>query len=61
MKFKVYVNTYGDPDGSFATNAMEYDTQDDAVAAAKDLHWRWTAVETWQVRSDDGAVVEEGP
>ncbi len=47
--YKVYVNTHGDPEDSWATNAMKYDTIPIAVEAAKDLFSRWTAVKYWRV------------
>jgi hypothetical protein len=51
--FKVEVNTAGDPPGSFAGNRVEHDTQEAAVAAARDLFMRWTAVRYWRVMELD--------
>ena len=60
-KYKVEVNTAGDPPGAFTGNAIEHDTQDDAIEAAKDLFMRWFAVEKWRVVTTDGEVVANGP
>lgn len=53
MIFKVYVHTYSDPKGSFATNAMEYQTREKAEEAADELASRWMAVESWEVREEE--------
>jgi len=60
--YKVYVNTAGDPEDSWATNAMKYDTVEEAEEAAKDLFMRWTAVRFWRVMdADQQEVYAEGP
>jgi len=60
--YKVYVNTHGDPEDSWATNAMKYDTVEIAVEAAKDLFSRWTAVKYWRVMDvTQTTVYAEGP
>jgi len=58
-RFKVEVNTYGDPEGSWAGNAVVHNTQQAAVDAAQDLFGRWTAVKKWRVVDLLGNVVEE--
>ena len=60
--YKVFVNTHGDPEDSWATNAMKYDTVEEAEAAAQDLFGRWTAVKFWRVMdADQQTVYAEGP
>jgi len=60
--YKVFVNTHGDPEDSWATNAMEYGTVEEAEAAAQNLFDRWTAVKYWRVMdADKQTVYAEGP
>ena len=60
--YKVFVNTHGDPEDSWATNALKYDTVEEAEAAAKDLFGRWTAVKFWRVMdAEQKTVYAEGP
>jgi len=60
--YKVFVNTAGDPEDSWNTNAMKYDTVEAAEEAAKDLFMRWTAVNKWRVMdADKQTVYAEGP
>ena len=60
--YKVFVNTHGDPEDSWATNAMEYNSVGDAAQAAQDLFGRWTAVKFWRVMdADKQTVYAEGP
>jgi hypothetical protein len=60
--YKVFVNTAGDPEDSWATNAIKYDTVEEAEAAAQDLFGRWTAVRYWRVMdADQQNVYAEGP
>ena len=60
--YKVFVNTHGDPADSWATNAIKYDTVEEAEAGAKDLFSRWTAVKYWRVMdADKQTVFAEGP
>ena len=60
--YKVFVNTHGDPEDSWATNAIKYDTVEEAEAAAQDLFGRWTAVKYWRVMdADQQTVYAEGP
>jgi hypothetical protein len=60
--YKVFVNTHGDPEDSWATNAIKYDTVPIAVEAAKDLFSRWTAVKFWRVMDvTQTTVYAEGP
>ncbi len=60
--YKVFVNTHGDPEDSWATNAMKYDTVEAATEAAQDLFGRWTAVKFWRVMdADKQTVYAEGP
>lgn len=60
-EYRVEVNTYGDPEGSWAGNAVRYDDKAAAIEAAKDLFFRWTAVEHWRVMDDMDNLIEEGP
>jgi len=55
--YKVFVNTYGDPEDSWNTNAMKYATVELATEAAKDLFGRWTAVKFWRVMDDTKTTV----
>lgn len=60
--YKVFVNTHGDPEDSWASNAIKYDTVPEAEEAAKDLFMRWTAVKYWRVMdADQQNVYAEGP
>ena len=60
--YKVYVNTHGDPEDSWATNGKKYDTVEIAAEAAKDLFMRWTAVKYWRVMDvTQTQVYAEGP
>jgi hypothetical protein len=60
--YKVFVNTHGDPEDSWATNAMEYGSVEEAEEAAKDLFSRWTAVKFWRVMdADKQTTYAEGP
>ena len=60
--YKVFVNTHGDPEDSWATNGKMYSTVEEAEEAAKDLFMRWTAVNKWRVMdSDQETVYAEGP
>ena len=60
--YKVFVNTHGDPEDSWACNAIRYDTVEEAVAAAESLFDRWTAVKFWRVMdADQQTVYAEGP
>ena len=61
MKYRVEVNTYGDPEGSFVGNAITHASRAQAKIAAEDLFGRWTAVKFWRVVDQDDKVVEEGP
>lgn len=45
--FQVWVTTKGDKNCS--TNALTFDTVEEAVAYAEDLHSRWMAVMLWFV------------
>ena len=56
MKFKVEVNTYGDPAGSWTGNAILHDSVEAATKAAKDLYSLWAAVESWRVVDTEGNV-----
>ena len=60
--YKVFVNTHGDPEDSWATNGKKYETAEEAEAAAKDLFMRWTAVKFWRVMdAEQQTVYAEGP
>jgi len=60
--FKVFVNTHGDPEDSWSTNAIKYGSVEEATEAAKDLFMRWTAVKFWRVMdADKQTVYAEGP
>ncbi len=61
MKFRIEVNTYGDPDDSWAGNAMTYASAAQGKIAAENLFQRWTAVERWRVVDQNDKVVAEGP
>lgn len=60
MKYRIQVNTFGDPDGVYAGNAVVYESVDSAIDAAKDLFQRWTAVESWRVVHNEagGEVID---
>ena len=60
--YKVFVNTAGDPEDSWNTNAMKYGTPEEAEEAARDLFMRWTAVNKWRVMdAEQQQVYAEGP
>jgi hypothetical protein len=60
--YKVFVNTHGDPEDSWATNGKNYETAEEAETAAKDLFMRWTAVKYWRVMdADKQTTYAEGP
>lgn len=60
--YKVFVNTHGDPEDSWATNGKKYEAAEDAAEAAKDLFMRWTAVKFWRVMdAEQQTVYAEGP
>jgi len=61
MSYHVQVNTYGDPEESFSGNAMIHESEEEAVTAAKDLFFRWTAVKIWRVVDADGVELTRGP
>ena len=56
-RFKVEVNTYGDPIDAWTSNALRFDTTHEAVDYARDLHSRWTAVKYWRIYD----TLEGGP
>ncbi len=57
MKYRVQVNTYGDPKDSWAGNAITHASRAQAEIAAKDLAGRWTAVKFWRVIDQNDKVV----
>ncbi len=60
-EYRVEVNTHGDPEDSWASNAIRHDNVPDAEAAARDLYARWTAVKYWRVIDDMEKVHVTGP
>ena len=58
MKYRVQVNTYGDKPDAWSGNAVTYDTPEAAAEAAKDLFYRWTAVQHWRVVDENDNVIE---
>lgn len=50
-KFKVWVETVNAA-GKYYTNAMRYDSREEAEEAARDLASRWLLVTDWQVREE---------
>lgn len=61
MKYRVQVNTYGDPKDSWAGNAITHASQAQAKIAAENLFDRWTAVKFWRVIDQNDKVVVTGP
>ena len=61
MKFRVQVNTYGDPEDSWTGNQITHASRAQAKIAAEDLFMRWTAVKNWRVVDQNDKVVAEGP
>lgn len=60
--YRVEVNTYGDPAGTWTGNMLRFVTIDEAVDYADALFVRWTAVRYWRVVDDEtNAVLREGP
>lgn len=57
MKYHVEINTYSCEPGQYSGNAVEYDSEEEAVSAAKDLFSRWTASKYWRVVDDDGIII----
>jgi len=60
-EYRYEVNTYGDPEGSYAGNMVRYDNVPDCEAGARDLYARWTAVKHWRVIDDMDKVHVTGP
>lgn len=58
MQYRVEVHTSGDPEGSWSSNNLRYDTPEEAVAYAKGLFMRWTAVVYWQVVDDEDTLID---
>ena len=52
----VEVNTAGDKPDSWASNALTFDTAEEAEHYAKDLFMRWTAVRYWRVIDQNKVV-----
>jgi len=50
MKYKAEVQVYGET--SYHSNALRFDTVNEAETYAKDLMSRWILVETWRVVED---------
>ena len=50
-KFRVDILGYGER--TWATNRLRFDTYDEAVAYAHDLHGRWTMAHRLRVVTDD--------
>ena len=48
-KYKVEVNTAGDPEDAWNNNALRFDTEEEAKVYGKDLFMHWTAVKHWRV------------
>jgi len=61
MKYRVQVNTYGDPEDSWTGNQITHASTAQAKIAAEDLFMRWTAVKFWRVIDQNDKVVAEGP
>ena len=61
MKFKVEVNTVGDPEDSWSGNDITHASRAQAKWAAENLFDRWTAVKKWRVVDQNDKVVVEGP
>jgi hypothetical protein len=57
MKYRVQVNTCGDPEDSWAGNAITHASRAQAKIAAEDLFGRWTAVKFWRVVDQNDKVV----
>ncbi len=55
-EYRVEVNTAGDPPDSWACNAIRYDTAEEGLAAARDLFFRWTAVNWWRVVDENDKI-----
>jgi len=58
MRWKAEVNTAGDPPDSWTSNALRFDTEDEAKDYARDLTSRWTAVRDWRVVQCDDETDE---
>ena len=61
MKFRIQVNTHGDPEDLWAGNAITYASAAQAKIAAENLFQRWTAVKFWRVIDQNDKVVVTGP
>jgi hypothetical protein len=57
MKYRVQVNTYGDPEDSWTGNNITHASSAQAKIAAEDLAGRWTAVKFWRVIDQNDKVV----
>ncbi len=58
MKYRVEINTYSCEPGQYTGNDMEYDSEQEAVEAAKDLFFRWTASKSWRVVDEHGVIID---
>jgi hypothetical protein len=56
MSWAAYVNTAGDPEGAYTTNALRFATKEEADQYGLDLAMRWTAVADVQSREIDEPV-----
>jgi hypothetical protein len=61
IEFKVYV--LADQSGKYATNALKFNSIEEAVEYAKDLYSRWTLVTDWAIipttECDGGMMLED--
>ena len=58
-RYKVEVNTAGDPPDSWAGNALRWDTVQEALDYGLDLALRWTAVRDYRVFDTETETVVE--
>ncbi len=56
--FKFKFQVIADSSGTWAGNAMTYDTQKEAEDAARNLESRWMLVREWRVLQQDSATDE---
>jgi len=55
--YKVEVNTFGDPENAWNSNALNFETVEDAKVYGSDLFSRWTSVKYWRVVDEAKTVV----
>lgn len=56
MTYKVAVKAYGEQGWSY--NALRFPTKEEAETYGRDLAWRWSGVEKWEVQESDEPILK---